>query len=167
MSCRFLEFWRKMYLDYSKVSVYLQSSSSHLLFFVFCSADPLPPARLEVNKEKSTSTSLHVWWAPSSGKVTWYEVQLLDDNQKTQGAQIQERTSQNEYTFFNLTAGSKYKIAVTAVSGDKRSSTIYANGSTGKTCLRIVAYLIVYDSFEIILHSGNGSKNAPRSTINR
>lgn len=53
-------------------------------------------------------------------------------------AQIQERASRNEYTFFNLTAGNKYKIAITAVSGDKRSSTMYANGSTGKICLHVV-----------------------------
>ena len=132
----------------------MQKSSSHFLFFGFCPVDPLPPARFEVSKEKSTSTSLHVWWTPSSGKVSWYEVQLLDDNQKIQMAHIQERASQNEYTFFNLTAGNKYNIAITAVSGDKRSSTMYANGSTGKICLHVVGYLIVYTPFEIILDSG-------------
>lgn len=137
------------------------------LFLGFCPTDPLPPARFEVSKEKTTSTSLHVWWTPSSGKVTWYEVQLLDDNQKTQGAQIQERTARNEYTFLNLTAGNKYNIAITAISGDKRSFTIYTNGSTGKTCLQIVWYLTICASLEIILNSRNGSKNALSSKINR
>eukprot|EP00069_Balaena_mysticetus_P012554 bmy_07953T0 len=146
-----------MHLDYSKVSVYLQNSSSRLLFFVFCSADPLPPARFEVNKEKSTSTSLHVWWTPSSGKVTWYEVQLLDDNQKTQGAQIQERTSRNEYTFLNLTAGSKYKIAITAVSGDKRSSTIYANGSTVPSPVKDIGISAKTNSLLISWSRGSGN----------
>ncbi|XP_060021320.1 receptor-type tyrosine-protein phosphatase beta isoform X2 [Lagenorhynchus albirostris] len=124
---------------------------------VVLQTDPLPPARLEVNKEKSTSTSLHVWWAPSSGKVTWYEVQLLDDNQKTQGAQIQERTSQNEYTFFNLTAGSKYKIAVTAVSGDKRSSTIYANGSTVPSPVEDIGISAKTNSLLISWSRGSGN----------
>ncbi|XP_067553438.1 receptor-type tyrosine-protein phosphatase beta isoform X2 [Pseudorca crassidens] len=124
---------------------------------VVLQTDPLPPARLEVNKEKSTSTSLHVWWAPSSGKVTWYEVQLLDDNQKTQGAQIQERTSQNEYTFLNLTAGSKYKIAVTAVSGDKRSSTIYANGSTVPSPVEDIGISAKTNSLLISWSRGSGN----------
>ncbi|XP_033265427.1 receptor-type tyrosine-protein phosphatase beta isoform X2 [Orcinus orca] len=124
---------------------------------VVLQTDPLPPARLEVNKEKSTSTSLHVWWAPSSGKVTWYEVQLLDDNQKTQGAQIQERTSQNEYTFFNLTAGSKYKIAITAVSGDKRSSTIYANGSTVPSPVEDIGISAKTNSLLISWSRGSGN----------
>uniref|UniRef100_A0A2K6GZ88 Receptor-type tyrosine-protein phosphatase beta n=1 Tax=Propithecus coquereli TaxID=379532 RepID=A0A2K6GZ88_PROCO len=98
---------------------------------VVLQTDPLPPARFEVNKEKTTSTSLHVWWTPSPGKVTWYEVQLFDDNnQKIQEVQIQESTSWNEYTFLNLTAGNKYNIAITAVSGNKRSSPVYTNGST-------------------------------------
>ncbi|XP_048215432.1 receptor-type tyrosine-protein phosphatase beta isoform X1 [Perognathus longimembris pacificus] len=98
---------------------------------VVLQTDPLPPARFEVKREKSTSTSLQVWWTPSPGKVTWYEVQLFDDNnQKIQEVQIQESTSWNEYTFLNLTAGSNYNMAITAVSGDKRSSTVYTNGST-------------------------------------
>lgn len=118
----------------------------------FCLADPLPPAKFEVNEEKTTSTSLHVWWTPSSGKVTWYEIELFDNDQKIQETQIQESTSLNEHTFFNLTAGSKYSIAITAVSGEKRSLTIYTNGSTGKTCLQIVEYLLsIIIPFRIIL----------------
>uniref|UniRef100_A0A8C0DVE8 Receptor-type tyrosine-protein phosphatase beta n=1 Tax=Balaenoptera musculus TaxID=9771 RepID=A0A8C0DVE8_BALMU len=124
---------------------------------VVLQTDPLPPARFEVNKEKSTSTSLHVWWTPSSGKVTWYEVQLLDDNQKTQGAQIQERSSRNEYTFFNLTAGSKYKIAITAVSGDKRSSTIYANGSTVPSPVKDIGISAKTNSLLISWSRGSGN----------
>nr|XP_045009545.1 receptor-type tyrosine-protein phosphatase beta isoform X4 [Jaculus jaculus] len=98
---------------------------------VVLQTDPLPPARLEVNTEKTTSTSLQVWWTPAPGKVTWYEVQLFNDNnQKIQGVQVQESTSRNKYTFLNLTAGNNYNIAITTVSGEKRSFTVYTNGST-------------------------------------
>lgn len=96
--------------------------------------DPLPPARLEVNPERTTSTTLQVRWTPSSGKVTWYEVQLFDqNNQKIQEVQVQESATWSQYTFLNLTAGSSYKIGITAVSGGKRSFPVYTNGSTGKT----------------------------------
>ncbi|XP_045444216.1 receptor-type tyrosine-protein phosphatase beta isoform X2 [Pipistrellus kuhlii] len=98
---------------------------------VVLQTDPLPPARFEISKEKTTSTKLHIEWTPSPGRVTSYEVQLFDGHQKVQEAQIQESTSLNEYAFSNLTAGSKYNIAITAVSGNKRSSTIHIiNGST-------------------------------------
>ncbi|XP_055986716.1 receptor-type tyrosine-protein phosphatase beta [Sorex fumeus] len=97
---------------------------------VVLQTDPLPPSRFEFSKEKTTSTSLHVWWTPSSGEVTGYELQLFADAQKIQDIQNPEFTSRNDHTFFNLTAGNKYIIAITALSGDKRSSTIYTNGST-------------------------------------
>lgn len=94
--------------------------------------DPLPPARFEVNPERTTSTTLQVRWTPSSGKVTWYEVQLFDqNNQKIQEVQVQESTTWSQYTFLNLTAGSSYKMGITAVSGEKRSFPVYTNGSTG------------------------------------
>ncbi|XP_004632270.1 receptor-type tyrosine-protein phosphatase beta [Octodon degus] len=98
---------------------------------VVLQTDPLPPARFEVKKETITTNSFQVWWTHSPGKVTWYEVQILDDNSKTiQRVQSQERTSQNEYTFLNLTAGRHYNIAITAVSGNRSSSTVYTNAST-------------------------------------
>ncbi|OBS82206.1 hypothetical protein A6R68_23804, partial [Neotoma lepida] len=66
---------------------------------------PLPPARFEVSPEKTTSTTLQVRWTPSSGKVTWYEVQLFDENnQKIQEVQVQESTTWSQHTFLNLTA---------------------------------------------------------------
>ncbi|XP_021511826.1 receptor-type tyrosine-protein phosphatase beta isoform X1 [Meriones unguiculatus] len=93
--------------------------------------DPLPPARFEVNPEKTASTTLQVQWTPSSGKVTRYEVQLFDENnQKIREVQVRESITWSQYTFLNLTAGSNYKIAITAVSGEKRSSPMYINGST-------------------------------------
>ncbi|XP_006859617.1 PREDICTED: receptor-type tyrosine-protein phosphatase beta-like isoform X2 [Chrysochloris asiatica] len=125
---------------------------------VVLQTDPLPPARFEVNKEKTTSTSLHVWWTPSLGKVTWYEVQLFDDNnQKIQGVQVQESTSWSKYTFFNLTAGSKYNIAITAVSGDKRSSTVYTNGSTVPSPVKDIGVSTKTSSLLISWSHGSGN----------
>nr|XP_020015111.1 receptor-type tyrosine-protein phosphatase beta isoform X1 [Castor canadensis] len=98
---------------------------------VVLQTDPLPPAWFEVDREKSTSTSLLVWWTPSLGKVSLYKVKLFDEsNQKIQEVQVQENTSRNEYTFSNLTAGHNYNFSITAVSGDKHSSTVFTNGST-------------------------------------
>uniref|UniRef100_A0A5F9DTR3 Receptor-type tyrosine-protein phosphatase beta n=1 Tax=Oryctolagus cuniculus TaxID=9986 RepID=A0A5F9DTR3_RABIT len=125
---------------------------------VVLQTDPLPPARFEVSQEKTTSTSLHVWWTPSSGKVTGYEVQLFDENkQKTQETQIQESTSWNEYTFFNLTAGSKYSMAITAVSGDKRSSPVYTNGSTVPSPVKDIHVSTKTDSLLISWSHGSGN----------
>ncbi|XP_006923799.1 receptor-type tyrosine-protein phosphatase beta isoform X2 [Pteropus alecto] len=119
--------------------------------------DPLPPARFEVNKEKTTSTSLHVWWTPSSGKVTWYEVELFDDNQKIREPQIQGSTSRNEYAFFNLTAGNKYNIAITAISGNKRSSTIHTNGSTVPSPVKNIGISAKTNSLLISWSHGSGN----------
>nr|KAF6453597.1 protein tyrosine phosphatase receptor type B [Molossus molossus] len=124
---------------------------------VVLQTDPLPPARFEVNKEKTTSTSLHVGWTPSSGKVTWYEVQLFDDNQKIHGAKIQESTSWYEYAFLNLTAGNTYNIAITAVSGNKSSSTIHTNGSTVPSPVKDIDILVNTNSLLISWSRGSGN----------
>uniref|UniRef100_H2Q6G6 Protein tyrosine phosphatase receptor type B n=1 Tax=Pan troglodytes TaxID=9598 RepID=H2Q6G6_PANTR len=125
---------------------------------VVLQTDPLPPARFGVSKEKTTSNSLQVWWTPSSGKVTSYEVQLFDENnQKIQGVQIQESTSWNEYTFFNLTAGSKYNMAITAVSGGKRSSSVYTNGSTVPSPVKDIGISTKANSLLISWSHGSGN----------
>ncbi|XP_073756762.1 receptor-type tyrosine-protein phosphatase beta isoform X3 [Callorhinus ursinus] len=127
---------------------------------VVLQTDPLPPAKFEVSKEKTTSTSLHVWWTPSSGKVTWYEMQLFDNNQKIQETQIQESASWNEHTFFNLTAGNKYNIAITTVSGEKRSLTIYTNGSTVPSPVKDINISAKTNS--LLLSWSHGSGNVER-----
>ncbi|XP_002807173.4 receptor-type tyrosine-protein phosphatase beta isoform X1 [Callithrix jacchus] len=128
--------------------------------------DPLPPARFGVSTEKSNSTSLHVWWTPSSGKVTWYEVQLFDENnQEIQGVQIQESTSRNEYTFFNLTAGSKYNITITAISGEKRSSSVYTNGSTVPSPVKDIGISTRANSLLISWSHGSGNVERYRLTL--
>ncbi|VCX31408.1 unnamed protein product, partial [Gulo gulo] len=124
---------------------------------VVLQTDPLPPAKFEVSEEKTTSTSLHVRWTPSSGKVTWYEMQLFDNNQKIQETQIQESASWNEHTFFNLTAGNKYNIAITAVSGEKRSPTIYTNGSTVPSPVKNINISAKTDSLLISWSHGSGN----------
>uniref|UniRef100_A0A452RH51 Receptor-type tyrosine-protein phosphatase beta n=1 Tax=Ursus americanus TaxID=9643 RepID=A0A452RH51_URSAM len=124
---------------------------------VVLQTDPLPPAKFEVSKEKTTSTSLHVWWTPSSGKVTWYEMQLFDNNRKIQETQIQESTSWNEHTFFNLTAGTKYNIAITAVSGEKRSLTSYTNGSTVPSPVKDINISAKTNSLLISWSHGSGN----------
>uniref|UniRef100_A0A7N5JQX4 Receptor-type tyrosine-protein phosphatase beta n=1 Tax=Ailuropoda melanoleuca TaxID=9646 RepID=A0A7N5JQX4_AILME len=124
---------------------------------VVLQTDPLPPAKFEVSKEKTTSTSLHVWWTPSSGKVTWYEMQLFDNNRKIQETQIQESTSWNEHTFFNLTAGNKYNIAITTVSGEKRSLTIYTNGSTVPSPVKDINISAKTNSLLISWSHGSGN----------
>lgn len=131
----FFKFLRKMNLGCGRINRLFSKPSRCLLFDGVCLADPLPPARFEVNPEKTTSTTLQVRWTPSSGKVTWYEVQLLDNSQKLQEVQVQESNPWSQYTFLNLTAGSNYRMAITAVSGEKRSFPVYTNGSTGKICV--------------------------------
>ncbi|KAF6121300.1 protein tyrosine phosphatase receptor type B [Phyllostomus discolor] len=123
---------------------------------VVLQTDPLPPSRFEVSQEKATSTSLHVSWTPS-GRVTGYEVQLFDDNKKIQEAHIQENTSGNEYAFYNLTAGNKYNIAITAVSGHKRSSTIYTNGSTVPSPVKDIGISAQTNSLLISWSHGSGN----------
>uniref|UniRef100_A0A2K5EDU5 Receptor-type tyrosine-protein phosphatase beta n=1 Tax=Aotus nancymaae TaxID=37293 RepID=A0A2K5EDU5_AOTNA len=128
--------------------------------------DPLPPARFGISKEKTTSTSLHVWWTPSSGKVTWYEVQLFDENnQEIQGFQIQESTSWNEYTFFSLTAGSKYNITITAISGEKRSSSVYTSGSTVPSPVKDIGISTRANSLLISWSHGSGNVEQYRLTL--
>ncbi|XP_036988030.2 receptor-type tyrosine-protein phosphatase beta isoform X1 [Artibeus jamaicensis] len=123
---------------------------------VVLQTDPLPPSRFEVSQDKATSTSLHVSWT-SSGRVTGYEVQLFDDSKKIQEAHIQESTSGNEYAFGNLTAGNKYNIAITAVSGHKRSSTIYTNGSTVPSLVKDIGISAQTNSLLISWSHGSGN----------
>ncbi|XP_003798983.1 receptor-type tyrosine-protein phosphatase beta isoform X1 [Otolemur garnettii] len=125
---------------------------------VVLQTDPLPPARFEVSEGKTTSTSLHVWWTPSPGRATGYEVQLFDDNnQKIKEVHIQGSTSWNEYTFLNLTAGTKYNIAITAVSGDKRSASVYTNGSTVPSPVKDIGVSTKANSLLISWSHGSGN----------
>ncbi|XP_063111208.1 receptor-type tyrosine-protein phosphatase beta isoform X3 [Cavia porcellus] len=125
---------------------------------VVLQTDPLPPARFEVKKETITSNSLQVRWTHSPGKVTWYEVQIFDDNsKKIQRVQRQESTSWNECTFLNLTAGHTYNIAITAVSGNKSSSTVYTNASTAPSPVKDIDISTKTNSLLISWSRGSGN----------
>ncbi|XP_040846008.1 receptor-type tyrosine-protein phosphatase beta isoform X2 [Ochotona curzoniae] len=133
---------------------------------VVLQTDPSPPARFEVDQGKTTLSSLHVWWTPSVGKVTGYELQLFDDDsQHTQEAQVHGSTSWSEYTFFNLTAGKTYSMAITAVSGDKRSSPVYTNGSTVPSPVKDIAVSAKTDSLLISWSRGAGNVEQYRVTL--
>lgn len=116
----------------------------------FRTTDPLPPSHLEINKEKTTLTSLHVQWNPSSGKVDMYNLVLLDrDNKKIQEVSIPGRISKTENTFSSLIPGNKYNIVLSAVAGNKTTPELHISGSTGKTSFPVVhlnktTYSILY-----------------------
>lgn len=115
-----------------------RNSLSFLVFF-FLTADPLPPSRLEINKEKTTLTSLQVQWDPSSGKVDMYNLVLFDhDNKKIQEVSVQGRISKPENTFSSLVPGNKYNIVLTAVAGNKTTPELRISGSTGRTSFPVV-----------------------------
>ncbi|XP_064511732.1 receptor-type tyrosine-protein phosphatase beta isoform X3 [Pseudopipra pipra] len=93
--------------------------------------DPLPPSRLEINKEKTTLTSLEVQWDPSSGKVDLYNLILFDDdNKKIQEVSVPGSISKTENTFFNLIPGNKYNIVLSAVAGNKTTPELHISGYT-------------------------------------
>lgn len=107
--------------------------------FLFLTTDPLPPSRFEINKEKTTFTSLKVQWEPSSGKVDWYNLVLFDhDNKKIQEASIPGRISKTENTFSGLIPGNKYNIVLTAVAGNKSTPELHISGSTGRIFSTVV-----------------------------
>ncbi|XP_053914045.1 receptor-type tyrosine-protein phosphatase beta isoform X3 [Cuculus canorus] len=93
--------------------------------------DPLPPPRFEINKEKTTLTSLQVQWDPPSGKVDLYNLVLFDhDNKKIEEVSIPGRFSRTENTFSSLIPGNKYKIVLSAVAGNKSTPELHISGST-------------------------------------
>ncbi|XP_043821143.1 receptor-type tyrosine-protein phosphatase beta isoform X2 [Dromiciops gliroides] len=119
---------------------------------------PLSPARFEVDMDKTTSTSLHVWWTPSLGKVDSYELQLFNNkNQKIQGTVIPGSTLLDENTFFNLTAGSKYYFAIQAISGNKSSPAIHINGSTVPFPVKAIQVSTKTDTLQVSWSSGSGN----------
>lgn len=107
------------------------------LFFVL-TTDPLPPPRFEINKEKTTFTSLQVRWDPSPGKVDLYNIVVFDhSNKKLQESSIPGRFSKTEETFTGLVPGNKYNIVLTAVAGNKSTPEFRINGSTGRTSFTV------------------------------
>ncbi|XP_030404601.1 receptor-type tyrosine-protein phosphatase beta isoform X1 [Gopherus evgoodei] len=119
--------------------------------------DPLPPARFEINKEKTTSTSFQVSWSPSSGKVDWYQLQLSDhNNKKIQNVSVQGSISRREETFSNLTPGSKYNVIITAVAGNKSSPAIHISGSTVPSPVQNIQISVKTDTIHVSWLPGSG-----------
>lgn len=123
-----------------KISDNLKARNSLcFLGFFFLTADPLPPSHLEINKEKTTFTSLQVRWDPSSGKVDMYQLVLFDrDEKKIQEVSIPGRISKTENTFSSLIPGNKYNIVLSAVAGNKTTPELHISGSTGMNSFRVI-----------------------------
>jgi len=116
-----------------------RNTSLCFLFVFFLTTDPLPPPRFEINKAKTTLTSLQVQWDPSSGKVDLYNLVLLDhNNKKIQEVSIPGRISKMENTFSSLIPGNKYNIVLSAVAGNKNTTELHISGSTGRTSFTVV-----------------------------
>uniref|UniRef100_A0A8C5TZY7 protein-tyrosine-phosphatase n=1 Tax=Malurus cyaneus samueli TaxID=2593467 RepID=A0A8C5TZY7_9PASS len=119
--------------------------------------DPLPPSHLEINKEKTTLTSLQVQWHPSSGKVDMYNLVLFDhDNKKIQEVSIPGRISKPENTFSSLIPGNKYNIVLSAVSGNKTTPELHISGSTVPSPVKNIQVRVKTDTIHALWSPGFG-----------
>ncbi|XP_071408325.1 receptor-type tyrosine-protein phosphatase beta isoform X1 [Pithys albifrons albifrons] len=119
--------------------------------------DPLPPSRLEINKEKTTLTSLQVQWDPSSGKVDLYNLLLFDhDNKKIQEVSIPGRISKLEKTFSSLIPGSKYNIVLSAVAGNKTTPELHISGYTVPSSVKNIQVSVKTDTIHASWSPGPG-----------
>uniref|UniRef100_A0A803YNZ0 protein-tyrosine-phosphatase n=1 Tax=Meleagris gallopavo TaxID=9103 RepID=A0A803YNZ0_MELGA len=119
--------------------------------------DPLPPPRFEINKEKTTFTSLQVQWDPSPGKVDLYSIIVFDhSNKKLQESSIPGRFSKTEETFTGLVPGNKYNIVLTAVAGNKSTPELHVNGSTVPSPVKNIKVIVKTDSVHASWSPGSG-----------
>uniref|UniRef100_A0A8D0KTC3 protein-tyrosine-phosphatase n=1 Tax=Strix occidentalis caurina TaxID=311401 RepID=A0A8D0KTC3_STROC len=118
---------------------------------------PLPPPRFEINKEKTTLTSLQVQWEPSSGKVDLYNLVLFDhDNKKIQEVSIPGRISKPENTFSSLIPGNKYNIVLSAVAGNKSTPELHISGSTVPSPVKNIQVSVKTDTIHASWSPGSG-----------
>ncbi|XP_054688702.1 receptor-type tyrosine-protein phosphatase beta isoform X3 [Grus americana] len=119
--------------------------------------DPLPPPRFEINKEKTTLTSLQVQWDPSSGKVDLYNLVLFDhDSKKIQEVSIPGRISKMENTFSSLIPGNKYNIVLRAVAGNKSTPDLHIKGSTVPSPVKNIQITVKTDTIHASWSPGSG-----------
>ncbi|XP_062440532.1 receptor-type tyrosine-protein phosphatase beta isoform X2 [Rhea pennata] len=119
--------------------------------------DPLPPPRFEINKEKTTLTSLQVWWDPSPGKVDLYKLLLSDHNsKKIQEVSIEGRMSRMENTFSGLIPGNKYNIILSAVSGNKSTPELHISGFTVPSPVKNIQVSVKTDTIHASWSPGTG-----------
>uniref|UniRef100_A0A8C3PZ06 Protein tyrosine phosphatase receptor type B n=1 Tax=Chrysolophus pictus TaxID=9089 RepID=A0A8C3PZ06_CHRPC len=120
-------------------------------------SNPLPPPRFEINKEKTTFTSLQVQWDPSPGKVDLYNVIVFDhSNKKLQESSIPGRFSKTEETFTGLVPGNRYSIVLTAVAGNKSTPELNINGSTVPSPVKNIQVIVKTDSIHASWSPGSG-----------
>ncbi|PKU47797.1 receptor-type tyrosine-protein phosphatase beta [Limosa lapponica baueri] len=119
--------------------------------------DPLPPPRFEINKEKTTLTSLQVQWDPSSGKVDLYNLVLFDhSNKKIEEVSIPGRISKTENTFSSLIPGNKYNIVLSAVAGNKSTPELHISGSTVPSPVKNIQISVKTESIHASWSPGSG-----------
>ncbi|KAJ7405698.1 Receptor-type tyrosine-protein phosphatase beta [Willisornis vidua] len=119
--------------------------------------DPLPPSHLEINKEKTTLTSLQVQWDPSSGKVDLYNLLLFDhDDKKIQEVSIPGRISKLEKTFSSLIPGNKYNIVLSAVAGNKTTPELHISGYTVPSPVKNIQVSVKTDTIHASWSPGPG-----------
>ncbi|KAM9634746.1 receptor-type tyrosine-protein phosphatase beta isoform 5-T5 [Morphnus guianensis] len=119
--------------------------------------DPLPPPRFEINKQKTTLTSLQVQWDPSSGKVDLYNLILFDhDNKKIQEVSVPGRIPKTENTFSSLIPGNKYNIVLSAIAGNKSTPELHISGSTVPSPVKNIQVSVKTDTIHASWSPGSG-----------
>uniref|UniRef100_A0A8C0BS36 protein-tyrosine-phosphatase n=1 Tax=Buteo japonicus TaxID=224669 RepID=A0A8C0BS36_9AVES len=142
-----------------KTSDYPNATNTSLCFllFFFLTTDPLPPPRFEINKQKTTLTSLQVQWDPSSGKVDLYNLVLFDhDNKKIQEVSIPGRIPKTENTFSSLIPGNKYNIVLSAIAGNKSTPELHISGSTVPSPVKNIQVSVKTDTIHASWSPGSG-----------
>ncbi|KAM3925338.1 receptor-type tyrosine-protein phosphatase beta isoform 2-T2 [Leptodactylus fuscus] len=120
--------------------------------------DPLPPSHFEVKRNTVTSTSLQVSWTPSLGWVDHYELELRNKKgESTKKFNIHGTAPQKEAMFTALIPGTQYDISITAMSGNKSSSTISVNGSTVPMPVKNIDARSKSDSIHVSWMPGSGN----------
>ncbi|XP_019370273.1 PREDICTED: receptor-type tyrosine-protein phosphatase beta isoform X1 [Gavialis gangeticus] len=128
--------------------------------------DPLPPAKFELNKDKTTSTSLQAWWSASPGRVDFYVLQLYDrSNKQIKEIPISGGVSRTEQTFSSLIPGSKYSIVLTAVAGNKSTSALQISGSTVPSPVKNIQVIVKTDTISVSWERGSGNVDQYRLVL--
>uniref|UniRef100_A0A8C4V0L0 protein-tyrosine-phosphatase n=1 Tax=Falco tinnunculus TaxID=100819 RepID=A0A8C4V0L0_FALTI len=128
--------------------------------------DPLPPPRVEINKEKATLTSLQVQWDRSPGKVDLYNLVLFDhENKKIQEVSVPGSISKTEYTFSSLIPGNKYNVVLSAAAGNKTTPELHTSGSTVPSPVKNIQVTIKTDTIHASWSPGSGHVDSYRLVL--
>ncbi|XP_041072052.1 receptor-type tyrosine-protein phosphatase beta isoform X2 [Carcharodon carcharias] len=128
--------------------------------------DPKPPQSFEVIKSSTTSTSLHVSWAPAPGNVDLYEVSLFGmDNEETQNLCVPGSSLKKEATFLTLTPGSRYRFTIKALAGNRSCNGPQTFGSTAPSGARDIQISRKSDSLSTVWIPGPGKVDGFRLSL--